>query len=145
MEAVAGKTAFVGSMGFMLGAGFSLFKAADDVLLGRVALGTGDATPRAIARLAISEGARTAIGVGSGTAIALSVCLFRRGRAHPSMTGVGEPVGAFLGTAVGAYYLLDKALPARQRLASAVGFAAVASALVATFSSDPTAQSPDAL
>ncbi len=129
----------------MLGAGFTLFKAADDAFFGRVVFGVGEATPRAILRLAVAEGARTAIGVGGGTAIALSVCLARRGRAHPSMTGIGEPVGAFLGTAAGAYYLLDKALPGRQRLASAVGFAAVASALVSTFAVDPTAHSPDAL
>lgn len=130
MEAVSGQTFIVGGLGFVFSAGFHLFKAADDQILGRVVYGQGDSTLRAIARVAAREGARTAIAVGGGTAIAKSIDLYQRERLDPA-AGHSGPVGTFFGTLFGSYVMLESSMPWRRRAAvatcAACAFSAAAS------------------
>jgi hypothetical protein len=124
MEAISGKTAQVSFLGFVFGAGFTMFKWADDTLRrpGSAAESLQAHLPLRVAlRQAGAEGLRNAVAVGAGVAISLSVTLLRNGRSHPAMASTaGDPVGAGVGTFAVALYMLDQ-MPLRARIVPAVG------------------------
>jgi hypothetical protein len=149
MEAISGKTAHVSFLGFIFGAGFTLFKWTDDSLYHRkhnfplennngIYPASRNKLPPASAhvsfagalRLAGAEGARTAIAVGAGTAIALSISLARNGRRHPAMaSAAGDSVGAGVATFTVGLFLLDH-IPVRARLVPSAGAGALVALLV---------------
>jgi hypothetical protein len=143
MEAVSGKAAHISLLGFIYGSGFVLYKWADDCISGRrrstgsapekpvPSVGTADAATRSPSsfrgalRLAGMEGCRTAVGLGLGTAVAMSFNVARHGRYSRHMTSAAsDPVGAGLGTFAACLVLFDQEPTLRARMLPAAGMGA---------------------